>query len=269
MDSMRKKILALLAGIMVSYMPMAQTTVKKDSSWQYDMHVSATALFSGGNLARTVTQNRLTASLGNRAVQFVTENSYRFGKNFTRVVENDFLTRNYVRLLPQKRLYAFLLGVYETNYRRSIQSRWQMGAGAAINFYRRGKDYLRFGFSGVYEKAHYKVGSFNLPEYNGSSQVEAVRAMVRLGGQHTVLDGHLVLKHDTWLMQGLQKANNYRWHSLLGLQIPVYKGLAFKTDYEYTYESLAISSNNPFGYPSSTGDWVLSFGLSYDINKGK
>jgi hypothetical protein len=210
MDSMRKKPLALLTGIMVSYMLMAQTTVKRDSIMQYELHLSSTALFSGGNLKRTVTQNRLMASLGNRSVQFVTENSYRFGKNFSRVVENDFLTRNYVRLLPQNRLYAFLLGVYETNYRRSIQSRWQMGAGAAINFYRRGKDYLRFGLSGVYEKARYKVSSFNLPAYNGSSQAEVARAMVRLGGQHTLLNGHLVLKHDTWLMQGLQKANNYR-----------------------------------------------------------
>jgi hypothetical protein len=266
---MRTVMCILTIGIAMGPVAVAQSFVPKDSSLQYDVHVSATALFSGGNLKRTVTQNRLTASLGIRRVQLVTENSYRFGKNFSRVVENDFLTRNYVRLLVHQRAWAFLLGVYENNYRRSITNRWQWGAGAVVTLYQKGKNYLRIGLAGVHEKAAYKVSTYNQAAFNGKNKVTETRVLARLGGQHTALAGRLVLKHDTWLMQGLQKANNYRWHSLLGLQLPVYKGFSFKTDYEYTYESLTISSNNPFGYPSSTGDWVLSFGLSYDINKEK
>lgn len=266
---MRKTILLLVTAIATSCMAMGQATTKKDSSMQYDIHLSATALFSGGNLKRTVAQNRLSGTLSKGHLQLVTENSYRFGKNFTRVVENDFLTRNYFRVLLHKRFYGFLLAVYEDNYRRSIRSRWQWGAGGAISCYAKGKDYVRFSLAGVYEKAAYKVSSYNLSEFNGNSEVDETRVIARLGGQHTLLDGHLVIKHDTWLMQGLKKNNNYRWHSLLGLQIPIHKGLAFKTDYEYTFENLTISSNNPFGYPSSKDDWVLSFGLSYDINKGK
>jgi hypothetical protein len=84
---------------------------------------------------------------------------------------------------------------------------------------------------------------------------------------HTVLENHLVLRHDTWFMLGFKNTKNHRWHTLLGLQAPIYKGLAFKTDFDYTYESVAISGKNPFGFPSSTFDWVLSFGVSFDVSK--
>lgn len=67
-------------------------------------------------------------------------------------------------------------------------------------------------------------------------------------------------------MAGLSNTENYRWHTLLSLQVPVYMGLSFKTEYDYTYENLTISEKNPFGIPSSQGDWILSFGLTYDLN---
>jgi Protein of unknown function, DUF481 len=243
----------------------AQTAVKKDSSVQYDIHLSATAIFSGGNLQRTVTQNRFTGSAGNSLLQLVTENSYRYGRNFTRVVENDFLTRNYLRLQPGKKWYGFAMAAYENNYRRSIGRRLLAGAGTAYNFYRKEKDFLRISLAGAFETALYKADTFNISFYNGRYKIRETRAIIRFGGRHTLLPGRLVFTHDTWLMQGLRNTANRRWHSLLGVQVPVYKGLSFKTDFDYTAETVTVSAKNPFGYPSSSSDWVLSFGLSYDI----
>jgi hypothetical protein len=235
----------------------------------YDLHVSSTFILSGGNLERTVTQNRLWGSVGNRKWEFVTENSYRYGRNFTRVVENDLLTRNYIRFLPDNKLYGFILATYEDNFRRSIENRWQLGGGGAYNFYKKHRDFLRTSAALVYEEADYKFNTFNLSEYNGNFSIEETRGIIRMGGLHTILQNHLSIRHDTWFMLGFNNTQNYRWHSLIGIQASIYKGLAFKTDFDYTYENLTISNNNPFGFPSSTSDWIVSFGLSYDVSDKK
>lgn len=242
----------------------AQQFPAKDS-FRYEFHISTTAILSGGNLERVVSQNRLNGTIGFKQLEFVTENSYRYGKNFTRVVENDILTREYVRFFPRKKFYAFVLGTYEDNFKRSIKNRWQTGAGFAYNFYKKQRDFLRISVAGVYEQAGYKTDTFNISSYNGQSKIKETRGVVRLGGIHSVLQDHLIIRHDTWFMLGLRNSSNYRWHSLIGLQVPIYKGLAFKTDYDYSYESVTVNDKNPFGFPSSTFDWVLTFGLSYDI----
>ncbi len=245
----------------------AQNLTNKDSV-HYEMHLSSTLILSAGNLKRVVTQNRLTGNVGNKLVQFVTENSYRYSKNFNRVVENDMLTRNYVRFLPNHNMYSLIIGSYENNFRRSIKYRWQLGGGGAYSFYKKKKDFLRTSLAIVYEQAKYKTDTFNIAGFNGNPVIKETRLVLRFGGIHNILDNHVTLRHDTWFMEGLQNSKNYRWHSIVGLQIPIYNGLAFKTDYEYTYESITVSNKNPFGYASNTYDWVLSFGLSYDIRRG-
>lgn len=265
---MRILFSTLLLALVFESTAVAQDPSKSDTL-RYDVHLSATAILSGGNLERTVSQNRLWGSVGKRHVQFVTENSYRYGRNFTRVVENDMLTRNYIRLFPDNKLYGFVLATYEDNFRRSIENRWQLGGGGAYTFYKKNRDFLRTSVAIVYEEADYKYNTFNLLEYNGNFSVEETRGIMRIGGLHTILKNHLSLRHDTWFMLGFTNTQNYRWHSLIGLQFSIYKGLAFKTDFDYTYENLTISDNNPFGFPSSTNDWILSFGLSYDVSNEK
>lgn len=261
---MPQKVVVYCCSVLFSLNALAQQVPVKDSV-HYDLHISSTAVLSGGNLERIVSQNRLTGTIGGRHIQFVTENSYRYGKNFSRVVENDILTRGYIRIFPTSKLYAFVLGTYEDNFKRSIESRWQAGAGSAYNFYQKKREFFRVSIAVVYEQARYKVDTFNISSYNGQSKIDETRVAFRLGGIHGILQNRLVLRHDTWFMVGVKNKRNYRWHSLVGLQAPLYRGLSLKADYEYTYESLAIGSKSPFGFPSRTFDWVLTFGLSYDI----
>jgi Protein of unknown function, DUF481 len=267
---MKNLFFLIFAVVFVQKTAAQQPSAPRRDSLEYDLHLSATALFSGGNLARVVSQNRLWGSVGKRRVQFVTENSYRFGKNGSRVVEDDILSRNYLRLFVKKRWYVYALGWFEANYRRSIEGRWQLGGGVAYNFYEKpNRDFLRISLSAVQENARFRVGTYNLPGFEGQENVQEPRAMFRFGGVHSILAKHLVLRHDTWFMAGLKHRENYRWHTLLTLQVPVYHGFSFKADYDYTYENLTIRENNPFGTPSSQDDWVLSFGVTYDLNSNK
>jgi Protein of unknown function, DUF481 len=246
---------------------VAQTRTAHDTL-RYAVHASSTSQFSGGNLDRVVTQNRLTGELGDDRLRFLTENAYRFGKNGTRVVENDLLTRNYLRVLPDQRLYYFAIGTYETNFRRSIDQRWQAGGGAAFSFFRKGLDFLRMSGAVVQEEARYAIDSFNLEAFNGSARVTEPRAILRFGGLHTLGKSRLALRHDTWYMIGLKDAENHRWHTLLSAQVPVHAGLSVKVEYEYTYESLVIQGRTPFGSATRPEDWLLAFGLSYDLAHG-
>jgi hypothetical protein len=265
---MQKFLSALLLSLAFVSTTVAQDALSRDTI-RYDLHISATTILSGGNLERTVSQNRLLGSVGNQHIQFVTENSYRYGRNFTRIVENDMLTRNYIRLLPDNKFYGFILATYEDNFRRSIENRWQVGGGGAYSFYKKNRVFFRTSVAMVYEEADYKHNTFNRSEYNGNFSVKETRGIFRMGGFHTILRNHLSLRHDTWFMLGFNNSQNYRWHSLIGLQLSIYKGFAFKTDFDYTYENLTISDSNPFGFPSSTSDWILSFGISYDISNQK
>ncbi len=239
---------------------------KTNDTIRYDVRVASTFILSGGNLERLVTQNRLWGSLGNKKWEVVTENSYRYGRNFTRVVENDLLTRNYIRFFPDHKLYGFIIATYEDNFRRSIESRWQLGGGGASNLYRKKRDFLRTSVAVVYDESKYKTDIFNIADYNGNETITETRTIFRFGGVHTVLENHLVIKHDTWYMPSFQNAKNYRWHSMIGFQVPVYKGFSMKTDFDYTYENVTVSDKNPFGYTSSLSDWIISFGISYDLS---
>lgn len=233
-----------------------------------ELQLSATSLLSGGNLARIVVQGRLAASAAVGEWQGVTENAYRYGRNGSRVVEDDVLSRNYLRFRPGGAWYGYLLAVVEVNHRRSIERRSQLGAGAAWNLATGDDgDFLRAGLAVVHEATRFQVASFNLPAYDGNATVEEPRALLRFGGRHAVLERRLVLGHDSWYMAGLRRGDAPRAHSLLSLQVPVAEGVSVRGEYDYTYERLTISGVNPLGNPASRDDWVLSFGLGFELGR--
>ncbi len=227
-----------------------------------ELEASTTFLMTGGNVERLVSQSRATWALGvHDRFEWAAENSYRFGQNSGRVIENDLLSRHYLRGLPSHRVYPFALASAERNLRRSIDVRAQVGAGMAGWLLDGPGGWVRASLAVVGEHTRYGQERFNLGRYDGDDRVRQIRALGRLGGRHRLADGRLEVRHDHRVMVSAVDPANVALHSLLVLRAPLVGPLSLRGEVDTTYESLVVAGANPFGGPTRTYDWVVTVGI--------
>lgn len=188
-----------------------------------------------------------------------TQNSYRYQEFFKRKADNDFYNRNFLYLWQQRRVYPFAMAFVSTNFRRKIDFRYFAGAGATWQLVRQPGHTVKTALSGVYESTRFAASVYNYPEYDGSEKIETWRATFWLFGKHALLNKHLRLYYEAYVQPSLERGNNFRWQTEIGLEWPFWKGLSFTANYVFTHENVVVSS-------VKQDDRLLTFGVSYTGN---
>ena len=110
--------------------------------------------------------------------------------------------------------------------------------------------------AGVYESTQFAGSTFNYAEYNGSDKIDTWRATFRLFGKHALAANRLRLYYEAYAQPSLENRNNFRWHTEVGLDFPVWKGLNINALLLYDHENVTIST-------VKQNDLIATVGLSY------
>lgn len=199
--------------------------------------VSGTAFVNTGNVERILLRGDAALSHHNPVWAAATTNSYLWGTFGAFRTENDWSSRNHFYLFPEARLYPFAMHWLETSYRRRINLRNQVGAGATWAIISAPQTILKFSLMLSGEATDYGAEA-NLPDGTPQSTARPLmRGTPRLYFRQNLGSENTALISELWYQQALQTQNDYRWHWETGIEWALGKTLSLKTLIVYHHES--------------------------------
>lgn len=247
-----KKILCcfLLVPVLLS----AQT--KENDSLKLRADLSLTGFWQSGNVDTWIFRAKSEVSFrtwGNTA--FKTKNSYVYQAFDKEKADEDILSLNFLEFNPRRKIYPFVLGFFSTNFRREIEYRYLLGAGATFKILNKKNYELKASTSLEYENTDFNRTAFNVPDYNGSESIDTFRGTLWIYGKYQLFKNKVVFSHESYVQPSLERINNYRWRTDISLEIPVWKYLNFKINYIQVLESIVVEDQ-------SRVDRFLTFGFN-------
>ncbi len=214
-----------------------------------------------GNVEFLAIRSKLDISLSpSQKFAFKSQNAYLYQAFFRRKADEDIFSRNFVYYNQTKRIYPFAYSFLLTNFRRKINFRYFAGLGLGLHILRKPNHLLKTAISGVYEQTNFSQDTYNEMSYNGFSQINTWRGTAWLFGRHFFLKRKLFLHYEAYIQPSLEKSDNFRWQTEIGLDIPIWRGLNFTSNFIYTYESIVADK-------AKTDDSIITFGVAYQFKK--
>lgn len=232
----------------------AQT--KEQDSLKLRADLSITGFLQSGNVDTWIFRAKSEVSFETfRNTVFKTKNSYVYQAFDKDKADEDILSLNFLEFNPTRKIYPFVLGFFSTNFRREIDYRYLVGAGATFKILNKENYELKASTSLEYENTDFNLSTFNEPQYNGSESINTYRSTLWIYGKYKLFKNKLVLSHESYVQPSLEEIDNYRWRADLSLEVPVWKYLDFKVNYVYVIESIVVAGQ-------SRVDEFLTFGFT-------
>lgn len=218
--------------------------------------LSLTGFYQGGNVETLIFRAKTDLSFKPwKNWVFKNQNSYVYQAFGKKKADEDILSLNFLYLNPERKIYPFVLGFVSTNYRREIDLRYLLGAGATFQILNKANDWLKLSVSSEYEQTNFSETNFNYLEYDGSQSINTIRGTIWVNGKYHVFKDKIILNHEIYFQPSLEKSNNFRWQADIGLELPIWKYLNFKINYRHTFESIVIETQKQ-------EDRFLTFGFT-------
>ncbi len=218
--------------------------------------LAVSGFWQGGNVQTLIFRGRQDLSIRPwKKWVFKTQNSYvyqEFGKS---KADEDILSLNFLYFNPERKLYPLVLGFVSTNFRREIDVRFLMGAGATFQVLNTSKSMLKFSLTGEYEETDFDNTDFNRSAFDGSKSINTFRGTIWVNGRYNLFEKKLVFNHESYFQPSLENSSNYRWQVDLGLELPISRYFNFKINYLHTFESIVIEGQKQ-------EDRFLTFGIT-------
>jgi len=219
-------------------------------------NLSLTGFWQSGNVETLIFRAKSDVSfIPWKKWVFKTTNSYVYQEFGKEKADEDILSLNFLYLNPQRKIYPFVLGFVSTNFRREIDLRFLVGAGATFQILKKEKDWLKLSLSSEYEQTDFSETDFNISDYDGENDINTLRGTVWLNGKYHLFKNKLIVTHESYFQPSLEEGNNFRWRADLGIELPIWKFLNFKVNYLRTFESIVIEGQK-------REDQFLTFGLT-------
>jgi hypothetical protein len=242
------------------YLPtLAYAQINESDTARFQARIVASGNWQTGNVEMFAMRGKVDmAVLPTRSLAFKTQNAYLYQEFFKRKADEDFFSRNFIYFQPTRTIYPFMMAFVSTNFRRNIDFRYFVGAGATWQIIKTKNHLTKIALSGVYEETNFKKTTFNELAYNGQEHIKTWRATAWLFGKHHLLQNKLIFHYDCYIQPSLERNDNFRWQAETGFDIPFYKGFNFTTNFIYTYESVVVET-------AKTDDAIITFGISLKI----
>lgn len=234
----------------------AQLNESDSIRWQVKFNATASVL--DGNVARTLLLTRIEVAHANERWGISTRNDYQYGRTFYNLTENDVISYNFIYIKPLARVYPYVMGLVETNLRRRIDFRYQVGPGVSWNVVRKKTSFVKLSVTGTYENTQYNGSVFDDEQYNGYTVLDTWRLTGRIFGKHRLLD-KVRISYEFWWQQSLSDRVNYRFHTEEAVELPVTKHIAFRTAVRYSYENIELVGLKPYDLFWTYGLTITNF----------
>ncbi|NIJ52634.1 DUF481 domain-containing protein [Dyadobacter arcticus] len=231
----------------------AQLNRKDTLAWQSKL--SATGSFLDGNVARLSLVNRLEVAYADELWGMSSRNDYQYGTTKHVKTEDDFISYNFGYFKPQKKIYPYLMGIAETNYRRKIKLRYQLGPGISYTIPSKKGILARLSATGTYEYTRFGGTKFENLSDTLSKIITTARITGRLFGMQRIFENKMRLSYEFWWQQSVEDDRNFRIYNEEILEIPFNKNVSFRTGFRYSYENIRIRGLKPY-------DLFWTFGLT-------
>ena len=218
--------------------------------------LSLSGFWQRGNVQTSIFRGRTDLSVRPwKKWVYKNTNSYVYQAFGKEKADEDFLSLNFLYFNPHRKIYPLALGFLSTNFRRAIDSRYLLGAGATYELLRTEKKMLKFSLTCEYEATNFNETTFNRPEFNGKEEINTVRGTIWVNGKYQLFEKRLIITHESYFQPSLGNSENFRWRAEVGLEMPIWKSLNFTTNYIHTFESIVIVDQ-------VQEDQFLTFGFS-------
>lgn len=219
--------------------------------------------FIKGNFDRDLIISNLDFSFSDSNSHFLgfrSANNYQLGYLFNRNTENDLLSRNFVYLFQNKDIYPYLMYWAETNLRKKINQRHQIGLGLSYKLIDEisttEKNKLKVSLTFTKEIVNFDFNNFNLSEYN-KQELDFLRMTLRVIG-HFDITNTMFVDFEAWQQQDINNLDNYRTYLDLSLNFKIYDNLSFRLSSNYNKESMYVNGLKPY-------DFITLFGIGYKL----
>ncbi|WP_296317547.1 DUF481 domain-containing protein [Winogradskyella sp. UBA3174] len=230
--------------------------INESDSLKVKASLSITGFWQDGNVETLILRGRTDFSIKPwEKWVFKNTNSYVYQEFGKEKADADFLSLNFLYFNPERRFYPQVLGVVSTNFRREIDLRYLVGAGATYQILDKKDNWLKASLTFEYEETDFARGVFNNAEYNGDQSINTFRSTIWLNGRYELFKKKIILTHETYFQPSLQQSDNYRWQGEIGIDLPLWNFLSFKVNYRHTFESIVIENQE-------REDKFLTFGFT-------
>lgn len=236
----------------------AQYEENDTARWNFNSTVSVR--LNTGNIQRfLITPEANVAHIAkNKWWGFTARQRYtygRFGKLWT---ENDLLSRNFIYLIPEKRIYPYWMAWFQTHEGQRLKFRYQVGPGVTFVALKKKQQVIKFSITATFEQNWYKAAGLTGFADSATANFNTWRATGRLYGTHNIVPKVLDLYYEILFQQSLVKIKDWRVFLESGINVRVIKGFSLRTFINYDYQTVHQIKVKP-------GDLVLNVGLSYKI----
>jgi hypothetical protein len=230
--------------------------INESDSLNIKSSLSLTGFWQSGNVETLILRGRTDFSVKPwKKWVYKNTNSYVYQEFGKEKADSDFLSLNFLYFNPERRIYPQVLGFVSTNYRREIDLRYIVGAGATYQILKHKEHWLKTSLTFEYEETDFKSSAFNKDNYNGNGTIETFRSTIWLNGKYTLFKKKVVLSHESYYQPSLENSDNYRWQLDFGVELPLWDFLSFKINYLHKFESIVIENQEE-------EDQYLTFGFT-------
>jgi hypothetical protein len=247
-------LIGSISILCLSYLP-ARAQLNRNDTIPWQVKLTASGSMLDGNVSRLLLMNRLEVAYADPLWGMSSRDDYQYGTTKHVKTEDDFVSCNFIYLRPQKKVYPFLMGIVETNYRRKIGFRYQLGPGVSYTISSRKNSLVRVSLTGTYEHTRFGGTRFENLSDTLLNTIDVGRLTVRLYGMQRLFDDKLRFTCEFWLQQSVSDRCNYRIYNEEIFEVPFNKNLSFRTALRYSYENIRIQGLKP-------NDLFWTFGLT-------
>jgi hypothetical protein len=223
--------------------------------WQIKFTVNGSLL--AGNVSRFILMNKLELAFAQPLWGMSSRNEYQFGTAARRKTENDFISYNFLYLYPLRKVYPYMMALVETNYRKRIRFRYQLGPGVSYSLLAEKNSLVRLSMTGTYEHTRFDGTQFSNLRDTQSNIIKVCRITGRLFTRHHLFEGRMKIIAEFWWQQSVSDARNHRFYNEEVVEFPVSEHISFRTGFRYTYENVRLKELKPHDL-----FWTFGFSIS-------
>lgn len=258
----RSLICLLLAGVLFILPVRTRAQLLEQDTTDWSATLAGSFFLSTGNVDRLLLRADAAVKHLGRGWGFSAEQTYQYGTFGAFQTENDLFSRNFLYYQPRRKLYPYAMVWLESNFRKRIDFRYQVGPGITWKVLDTQHSLIKLSLTGTYERTDFAGNDFVHADPQSSQVIETLRLTGRLYGAHKLFHDRLSLLYEGWFQQSDRFRSNYRFHTNVVMQVPISRTLALQSRLNYLYEHVVLRGVSP-------GDLYLTAGIQATFNHNK